>query len=99
MTPLSTAQIIEIGKALLPYLRTDLSAEELGTAAHDAAAALFRSKFGEIGLGSGQRLAIACGNDAYADEKVCLQCKGAGHVSIFSSNDRNADDIQEEDNG
>jgi len=87
MTPLTTAQIIEVGKALLPYMRKDLSATELGTAAHDAAAALFRSKFGEIGLGGGQRLAIACGNDAYADEKICPQCGGKGHVSIFEEDD------------
>lgn len=82
MRSLTTAQIIEVGRALLPYLRNDLSSEELGAAAHDAASALFRAKFGDIGLSNMQRVAIACGNDAYADESVCPQCHGRGHVSV-----------------
>lgn len=40
---MSQDQIVEIGKALLPYLRADLKPEELGTAAHDAFAALSRT--------------------------------------------------------
>lgn len=82
MRSLTTAQIIEVGRALLPYLRNDLSSEELGRAAHDAASAFFRAKFGDIGLGNMQRVAIACGNDPYADEAVCPNCHGRGHVSV-----------------
>jgi hypothetical protein len=33
-------QIIAVGRALLPYLRNDLTDVELGMAAHDAAAAV-----------------------------------------------------------
>lgn len=40
---MNSEQVIEVGKALLPYLRTDLKPEELGMAAHDAAAALHRT--------------------------------------------------------
>jgi hypothetical protein len=40
---MTSEQAIEVGKALLPYLRTDLRPEELGMAAHDAAAALSRT--------------------------------------------------------
>lgn len=79
---LTTAQVIEVGSALLPYLRTDLKPEELGTAAHDAAAALRRAALPpNTGLTDRQRLAIACGSGDYADEKVCPACKGLGHVS------------------
>lgn len=81
MRDLTTAQIIEVGRALLPFVRHDLSAAELGTAAHDAAAALFRAKFGDIGLGR-NAIAIACGNDPYGDEKVCPECQGRGHVPV-----------------
>jgi hypothetical protein len=86
MRSLTTAQIIEVGKALLPYLRADLSSEELGQAAHDAASAFFRAKFGDAGLSTMQRVAISCGNDPYADEAVCPQCKGRGHVSVDLEN-------------
>lgn len=82
MITLNTAQIIEVGRALLPYLRDNLTAEELGNAAYDAAAALFKAKFGDVGLANMQRVAIACGNDPYADEQICPECKGRGHVSI-----------------
>lgn len=74
---MNQSQLIEVGKALLPYLRGDLSAQELGAAAHNAAAALSRSP----GLTELQRLAITCGNEPYADAKVCPACKGFGHVS------------------
>lgn len=40
---MSQDQIVEVGKALLPYLRADLKPEELGMAAHDAYAALSRT--------------------------------------------------------
>lgn len=40
---MTSEQIIEVGKALLPYLRTDLTSEELGKAAFDAVAALNRT--------------------------------------------------------
>lgn len=39
---MSEDQIREVGKALLPYLRDDLTDVELGTACHDAVAALNR---------------------------------------------------------
>ncbi len=39
---MTSEQIIEIGKTLLPYLRADLRPEELGMAAHDAMAAFNR---------------------------------------------------------
>jgi hypothetical protein len=39
----TTEEIIEVGKALLPYLRNDLSHEELGAASHDAAQRLARA--------------------------------------------------------
>jgi len=39
---LTSEQIVAVGKALLPYLRNDLTAAELGMAAHDAASALRR---------------------------------------------------------
>lgn len=77
---MTTAQIIEFGKALLPYLRNDLKPEELGMAAHDAAVAL-RNAGRPAGLSDQQRLAIACGNGDYADDKVCPQCSGHGYVS------------------
>ena len=32
------------------------------------------------GLTSMQRLAIACGNEPYADERICPTCDGSGHV-------------------
>lgn len=79
----TTKQIIEVGKALLPYLRTDLSPEELGTAAHDAAAALRKANGMPSGLSDSQRLAIACGNGDYADDKVCPECRGLGYVSAI----------------
>jgi len=82
---MTTEQIIEVGKALLPYLRSDLRPEELGTAAHDAAAALRRSSGLPKGLSDRQRLAIACGNEPYADEKVCPECRGFGTVSAISA--------------
>jgi hypothetical protein len=77
---MTTEQIIEVGKALLPYLRNDLTSAELGTAAHDAAAALCRSGKPATGLSDMQRLAIACGNEPYADNKVCTTCEGKGYV-------------------
>lgn len=40
---LTQREVIEVGKALLPYLRNDLTPAELGYAAHDAAAALKRA--------------------------------------------------------
>lgn len=40
---MTSEQVIEVGKALLPYLRADLSHAELGMAVHDAAAALNRT--------------------------------------------------------
>jgi hypothetical protein len=40
---MNTNQIVEVGKALLPYLREGLTASELGAAAHNAAAAIARS--------------------------------------------------------
>lgn len=76
---MTNEQIIEVGKALLPYLRNDLSPAELGTAAHDAAAAL-RRVGRPSGLSDIQRLAISCGNEPYADDKVCPNCKGLGYV-------------------
>lgn len=82
MRPLNTAQIVEVGRALLPYLRDNLSSAELGAAAHDAAAAFCKAKFGDVGLGDMQALAISCGNDPYTDEEICPRCKGRGHVSI-----------------
>lgn len=75
---MTNEQIIEVGKALLPYLRNDLDPADLGRAAHDAAAALRR---GGSGLSDQQRCAIACGNEPYADDKVCPTCGGCGHVS------------------
>ena len=39
----TTQQIIEVGKALLPYLRADVTSEELGIAAFNATAALKRA--------------------------------------------------------
>jgi hypothetical protein len=80
MRHLSTEQIIEVGKALLPYLRDNLSSAELGHAAHDVAAAFCKAKFGNVGLNDRQALAISCGNDPYADEEICPKCKGRGHV-------------------
>lgn len=79
---MTTEQIVEIGRALLPYLRTDLTAAELGTAAHDAGAALRRAGR-PAGLSDRQRLAIACGNDPYADDKVCPTCAGRGCISVI----------------
>lgn len=76
---MTNEQVIEVGKALLPYLRNDLTPEQLGTAAHDAAAALRRG-----GLSDQQRLAIACGNEPYADDNVCPNCRGFGYVSAIS---------------
>lgn len=73
---MTTEQIIAVGKALLPYLRNDLTAAELGTAAHDAATALR----GDRGLSDMQRFAISCGNEPYADDKVCPTCNGRGCV-------------------
>lgn len=73
---MTTEQVIEVGKALLPYLRTDLRPEELGMAAHDAVSALNRGR----GLSDRQRLAITCGNEPYADDKVCPACAGRGYV-------------------
>ena len=81
---MNSHQIIEVGKALLPYLRRDLRPEELGAAAHDAVAALRRSSGLPQGLSDRQRLAIACGNEPYADEKVCPNCRGFGTVSAIS---------------
>lgn len=75
MTP---QQIIEVGKALLPYLRNNLTDVELGTAAHNAVAALAR--LNSVGLTGPQRLAIACGNSPYEDDKVCPTCEGKGYV-------------------
>ncbi len=79
----TTAQIIEVGKALLPYLRSDIAPEELGMAAHDATAALRRANGLPSGLTDMQRLAIACGNHPYSDDKVCPQCNGSGTVSAI----------------
>lgn len=39
----NTLQITEVGKALLPYLRNDLTNLELASAAHDAACAISRT--------------------------------------------------------
>jgi hypothetical protein len=33
-----------------------------------------------LGLSDMQRLAISCGNEPYADDKVCPTCGGKGHV-------------------
>ena len=41
---LTSEQLVAVGKALLPYLRNDLSASEIGMAAHDAASALVSDK-------------------------------------------------------
>jgi hypothetical protein len=80
---ITSKEIIEVGKALLPYLRSDLRPEELGKAAHDAASALNRAKGLPRGLSGRQRLAIDCGNGDYADDKVCPECRGFGHVSAI----------------
>lgn len=77
MTP---QQIIEVGKALLPYLRNDLTDIELGTAAYNAVAALARLDKKSLGLSGPQRLAIACGNGPYEDDTVCPTCKGHGYT-------------------
>lgn len=45
---LTQREVIEVGKALLPYLRNDLTPAELGYAAHDAAAALKRAASGAL---------------------------------------------------
>jgi hypothetical protein len=82
MSDISTAHIIEVGKALLPYLRNDLSAEELGRACHDTAAALLRARLGDVGLSNSQRCALSCGNDPYADFQVCKACSGHGYVPM-----------------
>lgn len=37
-----------------------------------------------VGLTDMQRLAIQCGNEPYADDKVCPTCKGCGHVPALS---------------
>lgn len=78
---MTNEQVIEVGKALLPYLRADLKPEDLGTAAHDAAVALRKAAGFSHGLSDRQRLAISCGNEPYADEKVCPGCGGLGYVS------------------
>lgn len=79
---MTNEQVIEVGKALLPYLRTDLRPEELGTAAHDAAAALRRANGIPPGLTDLQRLALQCGNVPYEDDKVCPKCDGRGYVEF-----------------
>lgn len=83
---MNSAQIFAVGEALLPYLREGVTYREVGTAAHDALAALYRSSKGlPEGLSDQQRLAIACGNEPYADDKVCPECKGLGYVSALKS--------------
>lgn len=47
------------------------------TAARDCLAAV---GLRPAGLSDMQRLAIACGNEPYADDKVCPTCSGKGHV-------------------
>ena len=79
---MTTEQIIEVGKVLLPYLREDIAPEVLGQIAHDTAVAA-RRPHGANGLSDTQRLAIACGNVPYEDDKVCPQCSGRGYVSAI----------------
>lgn len=43
----------------------------------------FSVDFKELGLGLGQRIAIAYGNADYADEEVCRTCEGRGYVSAI----------------
>jgi len=82
VSTINASHIIEVGKALLPYLRADLTSDELGKAAHDAAAALLRARLGDVGLSDRQRLALKCGNDPYADHQVCKACSGNGYVPM-----------------
>ena len=35
-----------------------------------------------VGLTDMQRLAIQCGNEPYADYRVCHTCAGCGHVPV-----------------
>lgn len=46
---MSSEEIIEVGKALLPYLRKNITNVELGHAAHDAVAALNRVRARKTG--------------------------------------------------
>lgn len=82
MSNINAVHLIEIGKALLPYLRNDLTEVELGKAAHDAAAALLRARLGDVGLSNSQRCALSCGNEPYADFHVCKACSGSGYVPM-----------------
>lgn len=58
------------------------SQETLGRAC--AKANRYRSELavlrGDAGLTLSQRGAIACGNEPFADEKVCPTCEGGGHI-------------------
>jgi len=62
---MSEQEIIEVGKALLPYFRDDLSAAELGTAAHDAVAALKRAAGDSIVISRAQYDALMAAAEAW----------------------------------